>query len=619
MHISEPKVGAQYKLDGQVYEIISINDGCIAMCSLIHKYRRFLDHNLFATLEQRGQLILHQRAAIDTSPAAQLASLTGAQRSKFQHRLAYVQANLQQLGGRLPRIAAKAMIRQVAAKIGDDHPPGVTTLWQWKQRYLRSNHNPLALLRKPLRARRKRMAETTEELIRHYIKTVYLRRERPSLMHAYKLLRGHIAKENQERHHFDAPPISMPSYATFRRRVLCMDRYYVTREREGAKAAKRLNKFSGHLYVDDDPYACTLFDSQEMDVILVDSTGDPAGRPILSAHLVPADRECSGWDIAFGAPCAEKMMRATIRAIVKNGKMAGIVTDRGSEVLNTWAITTFESLGIDPDYVPVGDPDAKAIMERFFGTVNTGFCHNLPGTTKSSPRERGDYPSKLRACLTLEQFRNAFAQWLDVYHATRHDELHTSPAEKKAQLSALAPPAERYSEEELNQRCLSVWRLRIDGGRVTKSHLTWFGPGLPEVRQRLAPKQQALVYFNPCDLGTVWVAHPNTPQDWHPAIATRPDYQNGLSLSEHELVVEQLKAEKHRFDGDIACIKLYSLYEYIEACKHAHKGKAAAKHSKTRPAPIAPEDSSVQPGPDSLDSSDFLTYSLRSGDDDDSE
>lgn len=346
MNISEPKVGAQYKLDGQIYEIISIDGSDIAMCSLVHQYRRFIDRDMFASMEQKGKLLLHQRAPIDISPAARMASIPEAQQKMAHTHFAYALECLEKLDGRLPRVAGEALIKRVSARIHDDDPPSLTSVWRWKKKLSDNNCNPLSLLRLAPKPRSKRLPACAEDLMQHYIETVYLQRERPSITHAYKLLKGHVAKENRDRARYDAETIEIPSYATFRRRILQKDSYYVTQQREGTKAARRKNKFSGHLHIDDDPYSGTLFDSHEMNVCVKDQQTGVVGRPVLSAHIVPATRENSGWDISLGAPCAEKMMRATIRAIIKNGKMAGIGGDRGSEILNNWAITTFNTLGI---------------------------------------------------------------------------------------------------------------------------------------------------------------------------------------------------------------------------------------------------------------------------------
>lgn len=572
MPFSNPKPGAQYRLDGQVYEIISINDDDIAMCSLIHKYRRFITRIHFADMELKGRLVLHRQAAIDIGPCARWTSLPEHEQQRATRHRAYVDACLTELGGSLPQEAAKEMIAQVAARIGDQHPPGVSSVWRWKRRYLVGDLEPIALARQKPRRRRKRLAAGAEELIDHYIDTVYLKPERPSLTHAYKLLLGHILHDNKERLRSGGNPQKPPSYATFRRRALAMDRYYVTSRREGKKAARRLNKASGKLFINDDPYACTVFDSHDLNVMVKDKKTGTVGRAVLSAHLVPATREVSGWDISLGTPSAEKMMRATIRAILANGKMAGIVSDHGSEILNVWGITTFDKLGIDPDFVPVGEPDAK-LIERFNGTVSVGFSNNLPGTTKSSPTERGDYASEEYACLDLEQLRTSFEMWLKAYHNTWQDDLCASPALKKEQLSTSALPAERYDEEELKQHCLSRWEYRLTGGRVVSHHLSWHGVGLPEIRQRLKKNQKAIVRYNPCDLGKVWVAHPDTPEDWREAIADRPEYQNDLTLGDHELVVAKLLAEKKAFNTDDALIALYELADYIEDCKKATNKK----------------------------------------------
>ena len=623
MSITSPKVGAQYKLDHQIYEVVSINENMIAMCSLVHQYRRFIEREEFAIMEQKGKLVLHHRAPVDISPAARLASMSEAKRHMVHYRGACVNACLDQLGGRLPREQAQTMIKQVSKKIGDENPPSVSTVWRWKRMYLRNDLNLLSLLRQAPRPRRKRMAVPAEELMKHYIETVYLQRERPSLTHAYKLLKGHVIKENFERQRYEAERLVMPSYATFRRRVLAMDRYYVTQKREGTKAAKKMNKFSGHLFIEDDPYSFTIFDSHYLNVMVIDERTGIVGRPLLSAHIVPATREHPGWDISLGPPCAEKMMRATIRAIITNGKMAGIGGDHGIEIYNNWTITTFKTLGIDPDFVPVGDPDGKAIMERYFGTVCTGFSNNLSGTTKGSPDACGDYPSAQRACMTLEQLRTAYAAWVNIYEATWHSELWTSPALKKEQLSASALPAERYTEEELNALCVSRWYLRLNGGRVESRHLSWYGPGLPEVRQKLKRKQQAIVYFNPCDLGTVWVAHPDTPDDRHPAVATEPKYQNGLTLSDHELVVQQMLNDKRTFNADAALIALYELNEYVEACKQANKPKAKTRHPHAPAIPVLNDQisenwqSTAHLNNGSLDHSDLGTLYVRDEDDHD--
>lgn len=217
-------------------------------------------------------------------------------------------------------------------------------------------------------------------------------------------------------------------------------------------------------------------------------------------------------------------------------------------------------------------------------TVKLSFCNMFPGFTFGSADERGDYPSADLACATLEQYRQAFAIWLDVYHNTVHDSLHMTPAQMRARLVENSLPAERYCLEELNQLCLSTWRLKLDKGRVLKFGLKWCGDGVAEVRQRLGKDQTAIVRFNPCDLGKVWVSHPDTPDEWHEAEGTRLDYQAGLSLSEHQFIRSKLRERSDSsFNPDMACIMLLGLNELIEEYKKENQKKGLLPTKKTHP------------------------------------
>ncbi|HEK1690813.1 TPA: DDE-type integrase/transposase/recombinase [Pseudomonas putida] len=576
MEISTPKVGAQYKLDALIYEVVSICDDTIALCSLVHSYRRFIDHTTFAAMEERGTLRLHQRAITDCSREARMRSFPEEQVAEGRWRAMLLDKSLAMFGGRLPEIETKKYLRSLAEQPTPYRVPSYSTLAGWKKTYLANSCDPYCLL--PLRRprRKKQLLAETEKLINHYIDTVYLKLERPTVQHTYKLFRGEMLHNNRGRLSSGASPLTIPSYATFRRRINAIDRYLLVCRRFGRKAAERLNKSGGHLYVPNELGAVTNFDTTPLDIIVVDGDNKVLGRPTLSVHIDLATRMVVGWDIGQGAPCAEKMIRATIMAITNYGKMSAICSDHGKECFNKWAQTSCELLGIALDYAPVGNSDAKAFIERFFRTANTGIIHNLPGTTKGSPGERGDYPSEQRACFTIENVREIFASWLDIYHDTFHDGIFTSPRKKYEMMKDLLPPPQRYEEGELKNLLLATWRLRLHRGRVQYRRLIWSGKGVPEVAQRLRSGQKAIVRYNPCDLGRVWVSHPDSPMDWHTADALNTQYQNGLTLSEHLVLLKHLNMQKLKFDKDSACERLYKLSARIQEIKDAnehHKSK----------------------------------------------
>ncbi|WP_439253907.1 hypothetical protein [Pseudomonas monteilii] len=573
MEISIPRVGAQYKLDALIYEVISICDDTIALCSLVHSYRRFIDHTTFAAMEERGTLRLHQRAMTDCSREARMRSLPEDVVAEARWKANLLEKCLSKFGGKLPADETKQYLRSLAQQPTPYRVPSYSTLAAWKKKYLANSGDPYCLLQARRPRRKKQFPAETEKLINHYINTVYLKLERPTTQHTYKLFRGEMLHNNHGRHSSGAMLLTIPSYATFRRRINALDRYLVASRRFGPKAAERLNKSGGHLYVANELGAVTNFDTTPLDIIVVDGDGKVLGRPTLSIHIDLATRMIVGWDIGQGAPCAEKMIRATMMAIINYGKMSAICSDHGKECFNKWAQTSCELLGITLDYVPVGNSDAKAFIERFFKTANLGIIHNLPGTTKSSPRERGDYPSEQRACFTIDNVREIFGTWLEIYHDTYHDELLTTPRKKYEMMQTLLPPPQRYEQSELKNLFLASWRLRLHRGRVQYRRLIWSGKGVPEVAQRLRPGQKAIVHYDPCDLGLVWVSHPDSPMDWHTAYATNPQYQTGLTLSEHLTLLSSLNMEKLKFNNDSACERLYLLSARIQEIKEQNKSQ----------------------------------------------
>jgi putative transposase len=75
-----------------------------------------------------------------------------------------------------------------------------------------------------------------------------------------------------------------------------------------------------------------------------------------------------------------------------------------------------------------GQPPTGGHIERYLGTLMRRI-HGLPGTTLSSPKARGSYPSARRSSLTLAELQT----WLTLeiagrYHSAVHRGFNLSPA-----------------------------------------------------------------------------------------------------------------------------------------------------------------------------------------------
>lgn len=584
---SIPAVGAQYRLENEIYVVTSIHDDRVSLCSWANGRHRYLSHTDFAALEYRNLIVKHCCSLSELSDATRLIR-SERDRTQYDRRRAYVEEylRLRDTGTNFGKRQTKSLIGKLSDSLGDRNPPSTSTLYAWTNRYLISNRNPLSLLPHYPQQRQLRIQNTTNELIKHYINSVYLSKERPSITYTFRLLKGHINAENSKRAKADLPLLKYPSYSTFWRRITSIDSYLASRARYGSKATQKLFKYGRALYVDDDLYGCTQYDAQRMDIFLIDEQGEVVGRPILLAGLNLATRECTGWNISMGSACAEKLASAIQMSILgepddqtTGGKMRIIDVDNGAECVNAWIQNIVNLLGISLRYAPPGQPDAKAFIERFFRTVNTGLIHMLPGTTRSSPQDLGDYKSEKYACFTLPELRNAFSKWLDIYHNTYHEQLFTSPREKRLELLKKCPPPERYAPEDLKQLSLGIKNCCINKGRVKLFALAWSGPGLPDLARRLRPKEKALVYFDPCDLSLVWVARKDTPRELQPAYAVYPNYQAELTLSEHQSIRRAILDKRSRFDESSALKMRLELQKEIEDIKKKTRKRTKAKLS----------------------------------------
>ncbi|WP_371234432.1 hypothetical protein ACAW63_14010 [Pseudomonas sp. QE6] len=584
-----PVVGAKYRLDNDDYVITSTHDNQVALCSLSKNTRRYLSQPEFAVFQSQGIIVKTSDSLAERSNATRLITSEN-DRKKYDTRRLYVDRYLEirELGG-CCKESLRQLIAEIAESLGDLHPPSLTTLYGWTARYIQSNRNPLSLLPRYPKHRRRRTQNTVIQLIRHYIKTVYLTSERPTITNTYKLFKGELNAENLKRARADLPLLHTPSYSTFWREVMNTDCYKVVRAREGSIAAQQICKHGRSLHISNDLYGFVQFDSHTMDIMVVDEQSQLISRPVLVAGINPVTRECVGWHISLGATCAEKFICALKSTILGNeadtssgGKIREAVTDNGTEFFNDWTQSIAGKLGISLRCNPPKQPNTNSFIERFFGTVNSGLVHMLPGTTKGSVQALGDYDSKRHACLTLDDIREAFRKWLVIYHNTFHGELFTSPHEKRLELQKKCLPPERYTEEDLNQICLSIEYRRIKNGRVTISHLHWTGAGLCEIERKLGRKQKALVYYDPCNLAQVWVAHPSSPWECHPAHACNPNYQDELTFSEHQAVKEKIANSKKHFDHSLALQLLWELREQIEEIKQRSKSTASQQQTTAR-------------------------------------
>lgn len=101
-----------------------------------------------------------------------------------------------------------------------------------------------------------------------------------------------------------------------------------------------------------------------------------------------------------------------------------LVTDNGVGFKAEKFTSTCMDLGISVLRTHAGIPGMRGTGERIFGTAILDLMPRLSGRTFSSPKDRGSYDSKDRACLDAEDLAFVLVRWVvDIYHNSAHEGL----------------------------------------------------------------------------------------------------------------------------------------------------------------------------------------------------
>jgi putative transposase len=179
----------------------------------------------------------------------------------------------------------------------------------------------------------------------------------------------------------------------------------------------------------------------------------PSGRRWVCAAIDVATRCIVGIRIAE-KPSATEAVRL-LRQVVQNktdlaravgaqsdwafyGGLGEVSADGGSAFQSTEFIAAVTDLCGNIHFPPVGIPELRATIERFFGSVTTRLMPLLSGRTFRNPEERGDYDSEARTVLDDEDLLRILVMWIvDDYHHAPHAGLRgQSPAARWKELAA---------------------------------------------------------------------------------------------------------------------------------------------------------------------------------------
>jgi transposase InsO family protein len=288
------------------------------------------------------------------------------------------------------------------------------------------------------------------------------------------------------------------------------------------------------------------------DVILVDETDrQPIGRPLVTLALDVYSGFPFGLYIGFEDASYLTVMSCLLHGILPKpdcrelygtrhgwpayGLPEKLVIDNGKEFVGRDLDDACGQLGIILEPMPARKPWYKGAIERFFGTLNTGLLHSLPGTTYSNTQRRGAYDSAREATISLPAFSRILHKFLlDEYAYRRHRGARGLPAELWAESAKGGfHPDLSWSSEEVTILLGRTAERTIGRRGISFLGLTYHSTGLAALHSALPQGTEVRFKYNPSDLGTIYVADPTGQLGWIAVPAEDTEYTRGLPLWKH--------------------------------------------------------------------------------------
>lgn len=368
-------------------------------------------------------------------------------RNEVARRRQYLQA-IMKLGDMVfNKTHLQSVICEAAAQIGDDHPPSPITLWRWHRRY-KTTQDARALIPRIDRRGSSKLRQSARilQLATEAIEEAFKLSPRATGPSIYTRLLAKIDAENRQLS--TTAHIRKPTLRTLYRMLGRVEAYQQVVFREGKAIAEKRFRLVKTSTQTSRILERVEIDHTPLDLFLIDEkTGLPLGRPTLTAVIDHFSRMLLGYYLSYCGPSVAAVMGALRHAILPKpptveilpklhvehtwpcyGSPDLMVVDNGLEFHSESLDGVAFDLGCRIQYCPKFEPRFKGTIERYLGTLNRFFSHQLPGTSLARLHERGDYDPQKHAVLTLAEFNQIFQKWvLDVYAQTVHRGTHETP------------------------------------------------------------------------------------------------------------------------------------------------------------------------------------------------
>lgn len=393
---------------------------------------------------------------------------------------------------------------------------------------------------------RNRLPEQVEDIVAGLIRRRFLTRQKLSVAALHReIVRACVLQG-----------LKPPTRNTVSRRISMLNPVEVGRRRDGPDAVRPLQSAGGEVPVIGSILEQVQIDHTVIDVVVVDERERrPIGRPYLTVAIDVFSRTLVGLVLALEPPSAVSVGLCLAHAVADkrpwleqlgvraewpmSGKPRSLFLDNAAEFKSEALRRGCEQHGIRLSYRPPGQPHYGGIVERVIGTVMREI-HQLPGTTFSSPGERGRYDSEKMAALTLPELEKWLVLAVARYHGSRHSTLGQTPAAAwTAAIAATGTPAVTASQNAFLVDFLPVIRRTLTRTGFLIDHVHYFANALKPWISRRERLGKFIIRRDPRDISRIWVLEP----DGHNYVEVpyRSISNPSISLWEHRQALARLR------------------------------------------------------------------------------
>lgn len=313
------------------------------------------------------------------------------------------------------------------------------TLYRWLRFYRNTGLLSSLLPTKRKGGRGKgRLNDEIEAIIEDRVQNYYLTDQQPTIMDTAAEVRRLCSNAG----------LPLPHSHTVRKRIEWISERERISKRRGRRAAiERFDPNEGTVPDADWPLAMVQVDHTKVNVIVVhEITRETIGRAWITLAIDVYSRMIVGMYLTLDAPSAMSAGMCITHAILPKerwleevgvdnvewpcwGVMGILHMDNAREFRGEMLKVACNEHGIDLHLRPVKTPHYGGHIERLMGTLSKELTQ-LPGTTFSNPKERGEYDSEGKAVMTLKELEKWLVLFVAKYHHRIHGGIGMSPLQK---------------------------------------------------------------------------------------------------------------------------------------------------------------------------------------------